>query len=125
MPAIGNPANAGPLGGSPGGGFGWRNINVFKLGVQWEMSPKVTLRAGYNRSDNPVTSANITPNVIAPGVMTSHYTLGATYAMSPTSELTRPDVRAPRAGEWAFHAGRHRVGEHAADLDRASVGMRF
>jgi long-chain fatty acid transport protein len=122
VPAIGNPANAGPLGGSPGGGFGWRNIDVFKLGVQWEMSPKVTLRAGYNRSDNPVTSANITPNLIAPGVMTSHYTLGATYAMSPTSELT-----------WALmYAPRERVtgpsmlaGTESVSMRQTSIGLQW
>jgi long-chain fatty acid transport protein len=60
------------------------------------MSPSVTLRAGYNHSDNPVTGANITPNILAPGVITSHYTLGATYAMSPTSELTWAFMYAPR-----------------------------
>jgi long-chain fatty acid transport protein len=96
VPAIGNAGNTGPLGGTPGGGFGWRNIDVFKLGVQWQMSPSVTLRAGYNHSDNPVTGANITPNILAPGVITSHYTLGATYAMSPTSELTWAFMYAPR-----------------------------
>lgn len=96
VPAIGNPGNTGPLGGTPGGGFGWRNIDVFKLGVQWQMSPTVTLRAGYNHSDNPVTGANITPNILAPGVMTSHYTLGATYALSPSSELTWAFMYAPR-----------------------------
>jgi len=96
VPAIGNAATAGPLGGNPGGGFGWKNIDVFKLGVQWQMNPKVVLRAGYTHSENPVTSANITPNILAPGVMKSHYTLGATYALSPTSELTWSFMHAPR-----------------------------
>ncbi len=96
VPAIGNASNMGLLGGTPGGGFGWRNIDVFKLGVQWQMSPTVTLRAGYNRSDNPVTGANITPNIIAPGVMKSHFTLGATHALSPTSEITWAYMHAPR-----------------------------
>lgn len=96
VPAIGNAATAGPLGGTPGGGFGWKNIGVVKLGVQWQMSPRITLRAGYNRSENPVTSANITPNVLAPGVMKSHFTLGATHALSPRSELTWSFMHAPR-----------------------------
>ena len=122
VPAIGNAAVTGPLGGTPGGGFGWRNIDVFKLGVQWQMSPTVTLRAGYNHSDNPVTSANITPNVVAPGVMTSHYTLGATYAMSPASELT-----------WAFmYAPRVRVsgpsmlaGTETVSMRQTSIGLQW
>jgi long-chain fatty acid transport protein len=120
--SIGSQATNGPLGGMPGGGFGWRNIDVFKLGVQWQMSPSVLLRAGYNRSDNPVTSANITPNIIAPGVMTSHYTLGATYAMSPTSELT-----------WAFmYAPRVKVtgpsllaGTESVSMRQSSIGLQW
>jgi long-chain fatty acid transport protein len=96
VPAIGNAATAGPLGGSPGGGFGWKNIDVFKLGAQWQMSPQLTLRAGYTRSDNPVTSANITPNILAPGVMKSHFTLGATHAMSKDTELSWSFMYAPR-----------------------------
>lgn len=96
VPAIGNAATAGPLGGSPGGGFGWKNIDVFKLGAQWQMSPQLTLRAGYTRSDNPVTSANITPNILAPGVMKSHFTVGATHAMSKDTELSWSFMYAPR-----------------------------
>lgn len=96
VPAIGNAAIAGPLGGSPGGGFGWKNIGVWKLGAQWQMNPQLTLRAGYTSSENPVTSANITPNILAPGVIKSQYTLGATYALSPTSELTFAFMHAPR-----------------------------
>lgn len=96
VPAIGNAATTGPLGGSPGGGFGWKNIDVFKLGAQWQMGPQLTLRAGYTRSDNPVTSANITPNILAPGVMKSHFTLGATHAMSKDTELSWSFMYAPR-----------------------------
>lgn len=96
VPAIGNAATAGPLGGSPGGGFGWQNIDVFKLGAQWQMSPQLTLRAGYTRSDNPVTSANITPNILAPGVMKSHFTLGATHALAKDTELSWSFMYAPR-----------------------------
>ncbi len=123
VPAIGNAAATGRWAAHPGGGFGWRNIDVFKLGVQWQMSPTVTLRAGYNRSDNPVTSANITPNIVAPGVMTSHYTLGATYAMSPTSELTWAFMYAPRVTrQRAVDAGRYRNRQHAPELPWACNG---
>lgn len=35
------------LGGSNGAGFGWRDVNAFKLGVEWRTSPSLTLRGGY------------------------------------------------------------------------------
>lgn len=93
--AIGNSSMAGALGAVGGGGFGWRDVETVKLGVQWQMNPKTTLRFGFNRGTNPVTAANLTPNILAPGVMTSHFTLGGTYALSPKSELSWAFMHAP------------------------------
>ena len=75
--------------GAPNGpGFGWQDVKVVKLGVQWQMNSQWTLRAGYNHGTNPVTSADVYLNTLAPGVIKSHITLGGTYAMSPKEELT-------------------------------------
>ena len=120
--AIGNSSMAGPLGGTPGGGFGWRNVDVLKLGVQWQMSPAWTLRAGYNHSDNPVSGAHITPNILAPGVMTSHYTLGGTYALSPSSELTWAFMIAPRVTV----TGRSMLaGTETVSMRQSSLGLQW
>jgi len=86
MCPAGQSANC--LGGSNGGGFGWRDIDVWKLGVQYKMSPTVTLRAGYNHSDNPITPADVTFNILAPGVMREHLTLGGTWALDRDSAVT-------------------------------------
>lgn len=67
------------LGGSNGAGFGWRSINVWKLGVQYVLNPQWTLRAGYNHSDNPIEKQDVTFNILAPGVITDRVTLGATW----------------------------------------------
>ncbi|MBK7080099.1 MAG: outer membrane protein transport protein [Betaproteobacteria bacterium] len=76
------------LGGSNGAGFGWENINVWKFGVQYQLDDKWTFRAGYNRSENPVTPANVTFNIIAPGVVENQFTLGTTYAIDKQSAIT-------------------------------------
>ncbi len=98
--SIGNPStNAflpAPLGAANGPGFGWSDINVIKLGVQWQASSQWTLRAGYNKTDNPVQSRDVTFNIIAPGVITKHYTLGATYAMGKDTELSFAYMYAPK-----------------------------
>ena len=85
-----------PLGAANGPGFGWKDINILKLGVSWAMSPQLTLRAGYNKGDNPITPANVTFNILAPGVMTQHYTAGFTYAADKASEVTGAFMVAPR-----------------------------
>jgi long-chain fatty acid transport protein len=94
--AIGNSSSAqAPLGSATGPGFGWSNIDVIKLGVQWQATPTMVLRAGYNHSQNPVNSANVTFNMLAPGVITNHYTLGGTYSVNTNLELTFAYVYAP------------------------------
>jgi len=69
-------------------GFGWSSVNVFKLGAEYQYDPKWTLRAGYNHSDNPIQGRDVTFNIIAPGVVKDHLTLGFSYALSNDSELT-------------------------------------
>jgi long-chain fatty acid transport protein len=76
------------LGPDNGRGFGWSDIEVLKLGVEHAYSEKLTLRAGYSHSDNPIQARDVTFNIIAPGVVTDHYTLGFTYALDKVSEIT-------------------------------------
>lgn len=85
-----------PLGAPNGPGFGWNDINVVKLGVAWQMSDRLTLRAGFNRGDNPIKAADVTFNILAPGVPTKHYTAGFSYAVGKDSEITGALMVAPR-----------------------------
>lgn len=89
-------AGLGPLGSAAGSGFGWSDVNVIKLGVQWQATSQWTLRAGYNKTDNPIQSRDVTFNIIAPGVITKHYTLGGTYAVGKDTELSFAYMNAPR-----------------------------
>ena len=69
-------------------GFGWSSVNVFKLGAEYQYSPKLILRAGYNHTDNPIQGRDVTFNMIAPGVVKDHATLGFTYNVGKDSEVT-------------------------------------
>lgn len=82
---AGNPLS---LGGDNGLGFGWSNVDVVKLGVEYKYNDALTLRAGINHGTNPIKSGETTFNILAPGVVTDHYTLGATYAVTKVSEVT-------------------------------------
>ncbi len=81
-------AGTGPLGANNGPGFGWHNVNVFRLGGDYRLTPKWTLRAGYNHSDNPIQPSDVTFNILAPGVVTDHVSIGATYKITPSSEIS-------------------------------------
>lgn len=96
VPSIANASNIqAPLGLAGGPGFGWSDINLWKLGVQWQATSQWTLRAGLNVGDNPIQSRDVTFNIIAPGVMTKHLTLGGTYAYSPKTEVSFAYMVAP------------------------------
>jgi len=83
------------LGGDDGAGFGWQDIDVWKLGVQYMMNDQWTFRAGYNHSENPIRSEDVTFNILAPGVMTDQYTVGMTYRFDKQSEMTGAFMYAP------------------------------
>lgn len=77
-----------PLGSDNGPGFGWRDMTVFKLGLSYAYSDKLTLRAGVSTTRQPIPKDETLFNMLAPGVVENHLTLGATWAVSPSSELT-------------------------------------
>ncbi len=79
------------LGGDNGGGFGWENIDIIKVGLQWQTSPDVTMRFGYSHSDNPIDDDQVLFNILAPGVIEDHITIGAT-------------VKTKKMGEFNFEA---------------------
>jgi long-chain fatty acid transport protein len=61
---------------------------VWKVGVEYEIDPAWTLRAGYNHSDNPIRASDVTFNILAPGVVKDHATAGFTYRLDPQNEVT-------------------------------------
>ncbi|GAB4351916.1 MAG: hypothetical protein Kow0026_09210 [Oricola sp.] len=105
---VGSIGNAGsialPLGSSGGPGFGWDDVDVFKVGAEWKASEKWTLRAGYAYSDNPVGPEDVTLNILAPGVTQHHITAGGSYKVSdrdtveffgmyvPESKVSGPEI---------------------------------
>ncbi len=76
------------LGGSKGPGFGWDDMTVFKLGVEYEASPAWTLRAGWNYGESPISSSETLFNVLAPATVEHHLTLGATWKVDSDMSVT-------------------------------------
>lgn len=77
-----------PLGSPNGAGFGWRDITVYKLGASYDYSPELTLRAGYNHSDQPIPANQTFFNILAPATVQDHLTLGVTWKTSDGGELS-------------------------------------
>lgn len=77
-----------PLGVANGPGFGWRDVTVLKLGVSHQLRSDLILRGGVSIGNQPVAESETFFNVLAPGVVTKHLTLGATWTTPGGGELT-------------------------------------
>ena len=72
------PTSPSCLGGNNGLGFGWNDMTTVKLGVQYEASNDWTWRAGYSHGNQPIPDSEVFFNILAPGVMEEHFTVGFT-----------------------------------------------
>jgi long-chain fatty acid transport protein len=82
VPAIGTTPDclfACALGAANGPGFGWRNMTAYKLGIAYDWSSDLTLRAGFVTGRQPIPQQYTFLNAIFPAVMEDHVTLGATW----------------------------------------------
>ena len=127
--SVSNPSAArAPLGAANGPGFGWKDIDVFKIGMAWRMSDALTLRVGYNKGDNPITAPDVTFNILAPGVVKDHYTAGFTYALDKHSEVSGALMVASRqnvTGPSLFNAvlGPGAGGNETIGMKQTSFGL--
>ena len=96
--SIGNPMlpnmMQAPLGADGGAGFGWEDMTVVKLGVQYEVNPTWTVRAGYAHGKQPVRETEVLFNILAPGVIEDHATFGISTKVSPKSAVHLAVIRA-------------------------------
>jgi long-chain fatty acid transport protein len=90
VPGVGPsiPPGGGLLGADNGLGFGWDDINIYRLGIVYKPSSKWTFRFGYEHNDSPIPDSQILFNIIAPAVVKNHATVGLTLNLSPTSEVS-------------------------------------
>ncbi|VAX27476.1 putative facilitator of salicylate uptake [hydrothermal vent metagenome] len=82
------------LGNDNGAGFGWEDMTVYKFGLQWQSSRDWTWRAGYSIGDQPIPGSEVLFNILAPGVIKQHATLGFTKAFDNNRELSASLMRA-------------------------------
>ncbi|MGF1547300.1 MAG: OmpP1/FadL family transporter [Thiotrichales bacterium] len=87
-----SPANF--LGARDGLGFGWDDIDIFKLGVQWVRSPVWTYRAGISHASQLFDNGESLFNVLAPATVRTHASLGLTYRPNPKHAIQAAYTRA-------------------------------
>jgi long-chain fatty acid transport protein len=89
--SVGNPLAklfAGNFFGSASGpGFGWKDVTVGKIGVAYDIDDW-TLRGGYSYATQPIPGSQTFLNILAPGVVQNHLSIGATWRNGKSGELS-------------------------------------
>jgi long-chain fatty acid transport protein len=125
---LGTGAAACNLGLSGGAGFGWRDMTVYKLGVSYELSKDLTLRAGLSTNRQPIPARETFFNILAPGVVENHLTLGGTWTLANKNELTVGYMHAFKKtvnGSGSVAAGTGGVGEANLHMSQDSLGLAY
>lgn len=76
------------LGADNGLGFGWEDMGIWKLGIQWEYDPQWTFRAGYSHADQLFKGGQALFNVLAPATIRDHLSVGSTYTYNNKNKVT-------------------------------------
>ena len=128
--AFGGPiADSRLLGRDGGFGFGWEDITVYKLGVDYDYNSQWTFRGGLNIGENPINEDQNLFNILAPGVVKKHATIGFTYSPDAYSEISASFMHALR--EDQSHTYMFGGAAYTADIGmdqnalEISYGMKF
>jgi long-chain fatty acid transport protein len=94
-PSLGGSDLEGCLGGRRGAGFGWDDMRVYKFGAAWDYTDTWTWRAGFSMTNQPIPKSEMTFNILAPGVMEEHFTVGFTQKLESGNEVNFSFMYAP------------------------------
>ncbi len=76
------------LGENEGSGFGWNDITVVKLGTEFSGFESWVLRGGFSIGQQPIAGSEVMFNILAPGVIDKHATLGFSKELSDKYEIS-------------------------------------
>lgn len=67
--------------------FGWDDVSVIAVGVEYKVTPATTLRAGYNHGNSPIKEEDVFSNMVFPAIVEDHIGLGADFRLGDNWEL--------------------------------------
>lgn len=76
------------LGSDDGMGFGWDDMDVFRIGVEWQATDQLTVRTGFSHATEFTESDEILFNTLSPATVNNHFSVGATYNIDPAWSLS-------------------------------------
>lgn len=84
------------LGTDNGPGFGWNDMTIYKLGVQWQQNQDWIWRGGVSYGQQPIEGSEVMFNILAPGVQEWHLTGGFSHRLDEEDEISFAFMYSPR-----------------------------
>lgn len=81
------------VGGDDGAGFGWEDVNIYKIGTSYDIDRSFTVRAGYSFGNSPIGGEDVLFNVLAPAVTKEHLAAGLSKTFNNKYEVDFSYVR--------------------------------
>jgi long-chain fatty acid transport protein len=69
-------------------GFGWSNVSVYKAGAIYRHDERLTLRLGWNGSEQTTSSDQVLFGLISPATFRNHLTAGMSYRINEKTEVS-------------------------------------
>lgn len=115
------------LGAGQGCGFGWDNQNIIKLGVQYSPFDSLVLRAGASHNSQVYEDEESLFNILAPAVVRTHLSVGATYDFSEAHSVNFSYTRALEETQTGTHPnqGAGSTVDHTMDQHDFVVGYAY
>lgn len=125
-----NWSGVGTLGNTPAaGGFGWRDQYVFMLGTQYNFKDRfnlpVTLRLGYNYARSLIPASAAYSNMLVPGILEHHVTMGLGYEVSKKTSVNVSYTHDFEKTVTATGTGAGSTLKVKADLASLQLGVAF
>jgi len=121
------PAGSGLLGQDNGLGFGWQDVNIYRVAADWRINSEWGIRGGVAYNTNPINDSQILFNVLAPATIQWHTTLGVTWHPKDYVEFSAAYMHAwendNKTDQTAFGVpGKIQMYQNSLDV---SVGVKF
>ena len=108
IPSVGNPTTnffLAPFGADNGAGFGVRDVDVFKLGLEWRATLEMTVRGGYSDNTAPIGSRDADLNIMTLGVVRHYITGGLLFHLTRNMDVEIAAMFAPEASVTGVELG--------------------
>lgn len=127
--SIANPStnilSGAQLGADNGPGFGWKDVDIIKVGAEWRNLGNLTLRAGYSYNTSPLQSRDVLFNVLAPATVQHHITGGFEYAWSRDLSFEVAGAYVPETSIGGSHLFTPQTIDLSMDQWEATVGLKY